>query len=504
MAFIRYQQKSSGLYASIYHRRKVNGKRITTIENLGRVLDKDRAIFTSRERGPFVYLPDKGFLSVEEVYGPEELQNSGRMYSKEHLILDFGDAYLLHEFTKSALLPIVKAAFPVQLDSILALLFFRVLTNLANCHADAWIEGSYARLLFPAAHLRSSNISALLKILGNESHQRRFFRDYLSSLCSNNRRGIVIDSTGLPNSINFPLTALNSHQGEVHNEVRLIFVVDRQTNLPLYFRYVAGNIIDVSTLQTTLAELKEFGIQTDFVIMDAGYGSQDNFLELYKNQIPFLTRFISNRTLYKKLIHDNIYDITHPKYIRQCNDRLVFVKKVKCEMVGYPCYAYIAVDCQKQYAKTCEDLQDVINGRQTPEEAVQKQTENGVFILISSENIDENDVLPLYYTRQVIEQIFDAGKNNADILPLRTHSEETFRGHLMLTFLASILYMQMNQALHKKKNNAISAFNIMRNLKCKVFDNTIIVGEPTKKMNDVLKILKIDFPKTIQRQDGKG
>ncbi|MDR0633226.1 MAG: hypothetical protein LBF84_03755, partial [Holosporales bacterium] len=83
----------------------------------------------------------------------------------------------------------------------------------------------------------------------------------------------------------------------------------------------------------------------------------------------------------------------------------------------------------------------------------------------------------------------------------------------------------INQELHKKKNSAIAAFNTMRNMKCKVFDDTLILGEPTKKidllqkpvlpsrtqglkmayatalMNDVLKVLKLDVPKTLQRQD---
>jgi hypothetical protein len=137
MAFIRYQQKSSGLYASVYHRRKVNGKRITTIKNLGKVLDKDKGIFTNRERGPFVYLPTQEFQPIENVYDYEDVRNLKLLAHKERLILDFGDAYILHAFPQTAaLLSLIKATFPARTDSILALLFFRVLTNLANCHAE--------------------------------------------------------------------------------------------------------------------------------------------------------------------------------------------------------------------------------------------------------------------------------------------------------------------------------------------------------------------------------
>jgi transposase len=64
----------------------------------------------------------------------------------------------------------------------------------------------------------------------------------------------------------------------------------RETGLPIYFRYVAGNIVDVSTLQTTVNELKAQGINLRHGILDAGYCSQKNIKILMKDNIPFLTR----------------------------------------------------------------------------------------------------------------------------------------------------------------------------------------------------------------------
>lgn len=58
---------------------------------------------------------------------------------------------------------------------------------------------------------------------------------------------------------------------------------------------------------------------------------------------------------------------------------------------------------------------------------------------LGPEEIDTKEVLPLYYARQQIEQVFDIAKNYADILPLRVHGEDTFRGHLLLCFIATII-----------------------------------------------------------------
>ncbi|MGN8893588.1 transposase, partial [Anaerobiospirillum succiniciproducens] len=101
---------------------------------------------------------------------------------------------------------------------------------------------------------------------------------------------MLIDSTGLPNSSRLPVTAISNHNGEINNEVRLIYVVQRGTGLPIYMRYVSGNIVDVSTLLTTIAELKAMKVDTKFAILDAGYLTLDSIDVLLENKISFLSR----------------------------------------------------------------------------------------------------------------------------------------------------------------------------------------------------------------------
>ena len=120
----------------------------------------------------------------------------------------------------------------------------------------------------------------------------------------------------------------------------------------------------------------------------------------------------------------------------------------------------------------------------------------GVFIIISSEDIAVEEILPLYYTRQQIEQVFDLGKNGADILPLRIQNEDTFRGHLMLTFLATVLLQKLQRdilAKSKKKDkiNPEGALFGLRNQKCKVYEDEIVPQEAVKSINDVYKLFKI-------------
>ena len=182
---------------------------------------------------------------------------------------------------------------------------YYVLCSRANCHAETWYEGSYARMLYPQANVTGQKISEMLGFIGNEWSYRGFFREYAKLLKRKNEgEDILIDSTGLPNSIHFPLTAVSNHNGKISNEVRLIYAVQQGTNLPLYFRYRPDNIVDVSTLCTTINEIKAYNINVKYAILDAGYLSEDNINELYDGGISFVSRVKGNSRIYKNAVKD--------------------------------------------------------------------------------------------------------------------------------------------------------------------------------------------------------
>ncbi|MDR2203551.1 MAG: hypothetical protein LBE76_04525 [Nitrososphaerota archaeon] len=114
---------------------------------------------------------------------------------------------------------------------------YYTLCSMANCHANDWYEGNYARILYPKANLTSQRINNFLTAIGTEQTQRNFFTKYIKLLEQKaiDTSSILIDSTGLPNNIHFPLTAIRNYNGETQNEVRLIYVVQQKTGLPIYF-----------------------------------------------------------------------------------------------------------------------------------------------------------------------------------------------------------------------------------------------------------------------------
>jgi hypothetical protein len=66
--------------------------------------------------------------------------------------------------------------------------------------------------------------------------------------------------------------------------------------------------------------------------------------------------------------------------------------------------------------------------------------------------------------------------------------------------MAIILYLKLNQCFNGHKVfTGKNALLEMRNLKCKVYDDCILIKEATKDMRDICNLVGIDLPEKINR-----
>jgi len=182
------------------------------------------------------------------------------------------------------------------------------------------------------------------------------------------------------------------------------------------------------------------------------------------------------------------------EYLVEYNGRYVYLKCVPCQLDGHSAYAYIGLDIARKASETQGTFRRAKSKKMDTEQvfdAIQKQ---GVFILVSSRRIAPDKILPLYYTRQQVEQIFDIGKNYAEMLPLRVHTEETFRGHLLLTFIVTVVMKKIQDDLRRTQITPMSLFLNLRNQKCKIYEDRIITQEAFKKANDCYSLFAMKCP----------
>jgi len=407
-------------------------------------------------------------------------------------IQNFGDSYSISKVAESSVFAdVLKNILSNDYDTLMSLICHKLIKGTAMQYVESWALGNAVSTLYPAAQLSSQRISDFLKKLGKEDVWRKFFKDYIE-LVTGEKVGIIIDSTGLPNEINIPLSAWGNHGGESERETRFLMVVDRISGNPLYFRYAAGNIVDVTTLSNTLAELQQMGVSTSFALVDAGYFSEDNIKELYGKNIAFLTRLPAGRKLYKSLIQSH-QDVENTENIVLYGKRALYVKCVSVDLFGNEGFAYVVCDIKRKGNEDNNFLLAAKEDKLSNDEITESLASKGKFIIVSSEKIPTNEVIPLYYTRQSAENLFGVSKSFLDFLPLRTHNIDTLRGYLMLTFISLLVYIAMKKML-KNEFTVEGALIEMGNLMCKSFDNGTIVSEPTKKMKSIASLLGYMVP----------
>lgn len=470
MSFIRYKRFGNKEYAYeiTAYWDPVEKKPRQRTRYLGLVLDKEKGIYRKKE--------------------PEE--------KSEKLILDFGDVYLLQEFIESEGIDhLLGRVFGERKRYLLALLGYRLCHPSAMNYASIWHEGSVSRFLYKGVDLSSQRISDFLESIGDEALQRRFFEDYVSSFAEA-KEGVIIDTTSLPNQICFPFNAWGYGDSSMDKQIRFLFVVDRNSSLPLFFRYLPGSVVDVSTLGTTVEELKKLGIRASFVLLDAGFFSEDNIKGLYKEHIDFLIRLPSKLLIYRELIERETGKLESFSNAVRYGERALFVGQKRITLYGKRAYAYLILDPERKGRETRELLLDALERPEDEQKIEFELRKKGVMILVSSFRLGKEEVVPFYYMRQAVERLFCFSKDDLKLIPLRVHKEETLRGYLLLTFLALVVFMRLKKAIGEK-HTAEEALLTMRNLKCKVYDEEMLIPELTKQQKEISERLGIIMPKKL-------
>ena len=110
--------------------------------------------------------------------------------------------------------------------------------------------------------------------------------------------------------------------------------MQRDTGYPLLFRIPPppGNIVDLSTVTGTLKELFLRDMSADFIIMDAGYYTNDNIEELYACGVDFITRLSSKYTIYNKIVKEHEPTLRRKENLVQYKDSHVYIKRVECQI----------------------------------------------------------------------------------------------------------------------------------------------------------------------------
>lgn len=182
------------------------------------------------------------------------------------------------------------------------------------------------------------------------------------------------------------------------------------------------------------------------------------------------------------------------------NAGLYYIKQVDV-MLGSKsdrkAYGYLCLDLTTQSKDMRKVAAKAKDGNESPDDTYNHMQEAGLFMLVSSRAVAKERILSLYYTRNQVEELFRIGKGEGKMLPLDIHHEDTLRGHLMMTFLLTIILKILQDRLLKTKLSTSEVFSVLSHKGALVYPNSLITSEPVKKMNDIYKHFNLKCPEEI-------
>ena len=562
MVNIFYYKNSSGTDVAKW---PGEGKRINGTSRkegqlyLGRVINKEKNIFFKRGEGYYIFDPadqTKKLISQEDI--PPYEGAIDKRERKQSVCCCFGGSYFLSRFIPAIGYGDVLGKIDVRnTDTLHSLLHYYLLTDLADMHAEYWYKNSYTSFLYPRANLASQRISDFYKSVGSDNNRRAFLEGHIRYLIesTDDEYFVLIDSTGCPNACDVPITKVSRHENDVNIEFRVIAVVQQSTGLPIYYEIIPGNVVDISTVDNVIRKLGLYGCKVRYVIGDAGYCCPGTMERLILSGIDFMTRMNPTYKIYEKALAEHYHELTDGdgENIVRYRGRLVKVIKIESiigkdrdtgeEKTGY---IYLCRDIQSFHSKANHLMKAKYAKTMTSSEIMNAVDKFGIFAIVTTMNLPEENVLPEYYTRQGIEQFFDYAKNYGKMMPVRNHTIETIRGHMLMafiaTFISAVLKNRMNLLdaqytavpMHLKekvnedeetiecdtedgkkqlvlvqdplkpilKPNPGTLFFVLQLQSAEIFDSEIVPSVATSETNDFFEAFSLNYPETVRRENG--
>ena len=294
----------------------------------------------------------------------------------------------------------------------------------------------------------------------------------------------------------YDTTSISSHSGLLRQvqygknkeedrlpQLNLALVFGEDSNLPFYYRKLAGNIPDSKTVKNLLADLDVLGFSKVKLVMDRGFYSEENINGLYREHIKFLISVRMSLAFVKKeldAVYDNfrrfenfsgkyeLYTLTVPTEWKYTQDRPYKGDTIEDSRRIYLHLYYNidkAAEDEKNFDRSLIALRhELESGKRIPEhesqyakyflikttpkrgtqvivkeDAVNKAKRYyGFFALASNETMDSVTALEIYRNKDVVEKAFGNLKERLNMRRMLVSSEQSLDGKLFVEFIALI------------------------------------------------------------------
>jgi len=439
----------------------------------------------------------------------------------------------------------LKTCFPDHYRQILSIVYYLILEDrnpLSRFPRWAAIHHH------PHGQAISSQRSSELFAAITEEARQHFFR--LQGKRRVEREYLAYDSTSV-SSYSKCLRQVRYGKNKDHDplpQINLSLLFGQESQLPFYYRKLAGNIPDVKTLRKLLADMNSLGYQKIKVVLDRGFFSAANINDLYRYHMKFLIASkISLKLVQKHLdpVRDRmrtwtwysqeyqLYAYSVPIVWNYTQERPYRKDTINAERRMY-LHLYFSPeqaledeksfnnrlsklqeeletgqrhpDHEKQYARYFEVKTTPVRGTRViaKEEAIQEAKRNyGYFVLMSNEIKEPIQALETYRKKDLVEKAFENLKERLNLRRVAVSSEQSLDGKLFVQYIALIFLSNITKRMQESNlfkdytmQEALDEFDI---IECfEVPGHELQVGEITKRQMELYAKLGVNAPSSLQ------
>ena len=466
--------------------------------------------------------------------GPVPAIHTRRLY--------YGATYLLDQIgLKLGIIADLKECFPGSYRQMLSIVYYLILEdNASMMRFEKW--GETHRHPF-GENIPSQRSSELFQSITDESRhhffvlqgRRRLDKEYLAydistiSSYSQCLKQVVYGK----NKENDKLPQLN-----------LALVFGQESNLPFYYRKLSGNIPDVVTLKTLLADLAVLGFNKLSLVLDRGFYSEPNINALFRDHMKFiLAASTSLKMIRRELdkVKDELdsyanYNENHHIYAMTVTSEWDYTQErpYKGDVLEEKrrIYIHLYFNAEKAAAdrtiledKITALRHELLDGKRIPEheaqykkyfieketpvrgrtitvndEVVRKaRTYYGYFALVSNAKMDAITALETYRNRDLVEKAFGNLKERLNLRRTLVSSETSLSGKLFVEFVALIYLSYIKKQM--QDNNLFKDYTMQQVLDkldvIECFENPgdkLRVGEVLSKQHQLYLDLGVNPP----------
>ena len=379
-------------------------------------------------------VPSEGFIANQyyiDTYHQPQIESHVRHYGAVEMFRQLGKD--ISDALKRSLPDIYRQ---IEVYALLRLVFASTGKTMKYDYEHSWLCDVY-----PDIGVCDSSVKRMLEKL---SMKMDAMEDFMRGFCQKGHK-LIFDGTSIMcNTSDSYVTKGYNSKAQYHDQFRLLYVYDKTSKAPVFYRVIPGRMVDKSAFMETI---RRCNCPDAIIIADKGFYSKTNLSYLIDHNLKFILPLQDNTTMIPQSFDDIDGDGRFDGRFTY-KGRNIWYKVFPCGDKGNRLFIYQDDFRKAEYNSIFTEKQEKEYG-EVPlgDKDILTNRRRGLFSFVSNLDVSPRQVYLDYKERWEIENCFDYMKNSISRKPLYAHSNEAIDAQCFINHVALLYFYRLIRAM---------------------------------------------------------